>query len=102
MWRVETEVGDQRLREALDGELRRAVGGVGDVRAERRPEAVDAARVDDVAFLAGEQQRQERARAEVDAAPADAEGAIPLRPFIGDEAAATADAGVVEQQVDVL
>ena len=45
---VEAQVGDQRLGESLHGELGAAVGGVRDARAERRPEAVHAARVDDV------------------------------------------------------
>src|SRR5690606_39198849 len=42
------------------------------------------------------------ATAVVHTPPADPEGAFPLRPVVGDEAAATADAGVVEHEVDVV
>jgi hypothetical protein len=38
----------------------------------------------------------------IDAAPADREGLVPLGPLSGNEAAAAADAGVVEQKVDVV
>ncbi|MGY4312482.1 hypothetical protein ACVWW1_001785 [Bradyrhizobium sp. JR3.5] len=47
-------------------------------------------------------QRQEGADAEIDAAPADVEGALPLLARVGEQAAATADAGVVEQQMDLV
>ena len=40
--------------------------------------------------------------AEVHATPADVERRLPLGAVVGDEAATTADAGVVEQQVDVV
>ena len=72
------EVGDQRLGEALHRELGGAVGGVRHAGAERRPEAVDAAGVDDVAVVGLQQHRQEGAGAVVDAAPADVEGPLPL------------------------
>jgi hypothetical protein len=55
-----------------------------------------------VALARLHQQRQERARGVVDAAPAHAERLLPQRAIAGDEAAAATDAGVVEQQVDVI
>ena len=70
--------------------------------AERRPEPVDAAGVDDVRPRPGQQQRQERPGAEVDAAPAHGEDLVPLLAGVDDEAAAAADPGVVEQQVEVI
>ncbi|MGY4217385.1 hypothetical protein ACVMFB_003884 [Bradyrhizobium sp. USDA 4522] len=39
---------------------------------------------------------------EIDAAPADVEGALPLLARVGEQAAAATDAGVVEQQVDLV
>ena len=75
----------QRLGEALHRELGRAVGGVREPGPERGPEAVDAAGVDDVALVRRDQHRQERARAVVDAAPADPEGALPLRATVDEE-----------------
>ena len=51
-------------------------------------------------LVGGQQHRQEGARGVVDPAPADVEGLLPLAPVAGDETAAAADAGVVEQQVD--
>ena len=60
--RVHAEVLDQRLGEPLHRELRRAVGRVRDARAERGPEAVHAARVHEVAGVAGHQQRHEGPR----------------------------------------
>ena len=48
------------------------------------------------------QQRQEGADTEIDAAPADVEGALPLLARRGEQAAAAADAGIVEQQVDLV
>ena len=71
-------------------------------RAERSPEAVDAGRIDDVRLVGAAQHRQERAAAVVDPAPADVEGLFPLGAGRIDEAAAAADAGVVEQQVDLV
>jgi hypothetical protein len=47
-------------------------------------------------------QRQEGAHAEIDAAPADVEGALPLIARAGEQAAAAADAGIVEQQMDLV
>ena len=100
--RVHPQVGDQRLGEALDRELGRAVSGVRHGRAQAGPEAVDAADIDDAAHRAGHQHRHERPGAEIHAEPVDVEGALPVGPPTGDEAAATGRAGVVEQQVDVV
>ena len=104
MRRVQPQVSDQGLGETFDGEFGRAVGGVRHARPQAGPEAVDAADVDDAAAGPRHQQRQERPGAEVDATPADVEAALPsftLVALAGDKAAAAADAGVVEQQVDV-
>ena len=76
---VDPEVLEQRLGEALHGELRRAVGGVRDAGTERCPETVHAAGVDEVAVVAGDEQRDEGPCAVVDAAPADRERLVPLR-----------------------
>ena len=51
---------------------------------------------------AGDEQRDERPAAVVDAAPADLERAVPLLAAGEDEAAAAADAGVVEHEVHVV
>jgi hypothetical protein len=96
MRRVDAQIGDQRLGEAFDGEFCRAVGGVRDARPDRGPEAVDAARVDDMAFLGLLQHRQKRTRAVVDAAPADVKGALPFLAAVRKHAAAAADPGIVE------
>ena len=69
---------------------------------DRGPKAVDAAGVDDVALLGVLQHRQKRAGAVIDAAPADVERALPFVAAIGKHAAAAADTGVVEQQVDLV
>ena len=50
-----------------------------------------------MALVRLQQQRQEGADAEIDAAPADVEGALPLVARIGEQAAAAANAGIVEQ-----
>jgi len=63
---------------------------------------VDAAGIDDVALLGVLQHRQKRAGAVIDAAPADVERALPFVAAIGNHAAAAADTGVVEQQVDLV
>src|SRR5882762_9978588 len=55
-----------------------------------------------MALVSPKQQRQEGANAEIDAAPADVEGALPLLARIGEQAAAAADAGIVEQQMDLV
>ena len=47
-------------------------------------------------------QRQEHPRADIDPAPADVEGPLPALPRVGDDRAAAADAGVVEEIVDVV
>src|SRR5204862_338076 len=80
----------QRLGEALHRELRGAIGRVRDAGAERRPEPVHARGVRDVALVARDQQRHERPAAVVDAAPADAERAVPVVTRAGDERAAAA------------
>ena len=98
--RVQPEIGHQRFGEPLHREFRGAVGGVGDAGADRGPEAVDAGGVDDVALVGLHQHRQEGADAEIDPAPADVEGPFPLLARVGEQAAAAADAGVVEQQMD--
>src|SRR5271167_5119017 len=46
--------------------------------------------------------RQKRAGAVIDAAPADVERALPFVAAVGNHAAAAADTGVVEQQVDLV
>ena len=56
----------------------------------------------EVALGRRHQQRDERPAAVVDAAPADRERAVPLGPVADDEAAAAADAGVVEHEVHVV
>ena len=48
------------------------------------------------------QHRQKGAGVVVDAAPADVEGPFPFLAAVGDHAAAAADAGVVEQQMDLV
>ena len=102
MRRVHGEIGDQGLGETLHRELGGAVGGVRHARAERGPEAVDAAGIDNVRLVGRLQHRQERPGAEIDPAPADVEGPLPLVARSGDDAAATTDPGVVEQQMDVV
>src|SRR5258707_197693 len=101
MRRVDAEVVDQRLGESLHREFRGAVGGVRLAHV-GGPEAVDAGDVDDVTFVRLQQKRQKGAYAEIDAAPADVEGALPLRSRVGDHAAAAADASIVEQQMDLV
>ena len=102
MGRVVGEIGDQRLAEALDRELRRAVRGVCALGIQSRPETVDAAGVDQVRIGACEQHRHERPGTVVDAEPADVEGALPLVAGIAREASTAGDARVVEQQVDMV
>src|SRR5947207_1703738 len=97
----------ERARRAVDGAgcsrgSRRAVGGVRDAGTERRPEPVHTARVDDVRVVAGDDQIGEGAHAVVDAAPADGEGLVPRVAWTREEAVPATDAGVVEQQVDVV
>ena len=99
---VEREVGDQRFGEALHRELRGAIRGMRTGRPERGPETVDAAGVDDVVRVGLLHYRQEGAGAVVDAAPAHVERPLPLLAAVGDHAAAAANSGVVEQQVDLV
>src|SRR6516165_885696 len=98
--RVDPQIGDQRLGETLYGKFRRGIGRLRQVRPDRGPKAVDAAGVDNVTLLGLQQQRQESARTVVDAAPADIEGPLPFLTAVDDQAAATADTGIVEQQMD--
>ncbi len=102
MRRVQLEVGHQRLGEALHRELGGAVGGMGGVRPDAGPKSVDAAGVDDVALVRLQHHRQKGAAPQIDPAPADVEGPLPLFARIIDETAAPGDAGVVEQQVDLV
>src|SRR6516162_9864209 len=71
-------------------------------RADRGPEAVDAAGIDDVAFLRLLQHRQEGAGAVVDAAPADVERLFPLLAAMREHAAATANTGIVEEKMELI
>ena len=98
---VEPKVVYQPLGESPDGELRCAVGGVRHVASERGPEAVDAAGVDDMSFLTCQQHGQESPAHEIDAVPTDVEGPLPLLLGTRDKAAATPNARIVEQQIDV-
>src|SRR4030081_3231780 len=102
MRRVQTEIVYQRLGESLHGEFGRAVGGVRDAHADGGPETVDAAGVDDVTLSGLHQHRQKGADAEINPAPADVEGSFPLLPGVGEQAAAAPDAGIVEQQMDLV
>ena len=102
VWGVHLQIGDQGFGEALHGELRRRVGGVGTVGSDGCVEAVDARRVDHCALGCGGDEWQEDAAAEVDAAPDDIEGPFPRRPLGLEHGATTGDAGVVEQQMDVV
>ena len=72
------------------------------MRAERGPEAVHAARVHEVAFLARDQHGQEGARPEVDAVPAHREGLLPLLARGFNQAAAAPDSCVVEDEIHVI
>ncbi len=98
---VHAQVLDERLGEPLDRELGRGVRGLRHPLAERRPEAVDAAGVDQDALRAVDEQRQEGPGAVVNAPEVDREDPLPLLAGIGDEASAPADAGVAEHQVHV-
>src|SRR6516225_3219963 len=71
-------------------------------RADRGPEAVDAAGIDDMAFLRLLQHRQEGAGAVVDAAPADVERLFPLLAAMREHAAATANTGIVEEKMELI
>jgi hypothetical protein len=53
-----------------------------------------------VALLGLHQQRQKSARTVVDATPADVECPLPFLAAVDDEAAAAADTGIIEQQMD--
>src|SRR3954454_16572714 len=102
MRRVDPQISDQRLREPLDGEFRGRIGSMWDAWPDRGPEAVDATGVDDVAFLGVLQQRQKRAGAVIGAAPKDFNPAPTSVAAIGTHAAAAAETGFVEQQVDLV
>ncbi len=102
MRRVDPQVGDQRLSEPLDREFGGRIGGMRDAWSDRRPKAVNAAGIDDVALLGVLQHWQKRAGAVIDTAPANVERALPFVAAIGNHAAAAADTSVVEQQVDFV
>ena len=99
---VQPQVGLQRFAEALHRELGGAVGGVRHVGTDGSPEAVDARCVDDMAAIGLEHHRQEGPCAVVDTEPADVEGPLPFAALVQEHAAAAADAGIVEQQVDLV
>ena len=88
---------DQRLGESLHREFGGAVGRVRHAQSDRGPEPVDAGSIDDVALIGLYKQRQKGADAEINPAPADVECPFPLLARVGEQAAAAADAGVVEQ-----
>src|SRR5690349_10245959 len=69
---------------------------------DRRPKAVDAAGIDDVALLGVLQHWQKRSGAVIDTAPANVERALPFVAAIRNHAAAAADTSVVEQQMDLV
>src|SRR5690348_7361412 len=71
-------------------------------RPDRRPETVDAAGVDDVALLRLLQHGQKKAGAVVDPAPADVERPFPLLAAMREHAAAAADTGIVEEEMDLV
>ncbi len=100
MRRVEPEIVDQRLGKSLYREFGGAVGGVRRAEPDRGPEPVDARGIDDMALVGLEQHRQEGADPQVNPAPANVEGPFPLLARAGEQAAAAADPGVVEQQMD--
>src|SRR5205823_6898463 len=90
------------LGKSLHRELGGGIGGVRNAGADGRPESVDAGSVDDVGLIGLQEQRHERADTEIDSTPADVEGALPLLPAVGEQAAAAADPGIVEQQMDLV
>ena len=55
-----------------------------------------------MALVGLQQHRQEGANPEIDPAPANAKGPFPLLTRVGEQAAAAANAGVVEQQMDLV
>ncbi len=99
---VDAQVGDQRLGKALHRELGGGIGGLRDVGRDEGPEAVHARRIDDMAGIGAAQQRHEGPGAEIDAAPADVERALPFIALVDEEVAAAADAGIVEQEMDAV
>src|SRR6266849_3131778 len=99
---VDSEVGDERFGEAFHCEFRRGIGGVRNARSYRCPKTIDAARIDDVAFVRPLQHRQESPCAVIDATPADVERLLPFLTAAGDQATTAADACVVEQQMDLV
>src|ERR1700722_14812216 len=102
MWGGQAEIINQSLRESLYRKFRGTVGGVRYTRPDRGPEPVDARSVDDMALVSLHQHRQEGADAEINPAPADIEGPFPLLARIGEQAAATADASIIEQQMNLV
>src|ERR1700733_13680663 len=102
VWGVQAEIVDQSFGEALYGKFRSAVGGVRYTRPDRGPEPVDAGSIDDMALVSLHQHRQEGTDAEINPSPADIEGPFPLLARVGEQTAATADAGVIEKQMNLF
>jgi hypothetical protein len=99
---IQPQIADQGFGKTLHREFCGAVGGMRHRRSERAPEAVDTRGVDDMARVSLQQHRHEDARSEIDPAPADSKSPLPLLAGAGEQAAAAADAGVVEQQMDLV
>src|ERR1700739_3064563 len=102
VWSVQAEIVDQRFGESLYRKFRSTVGGVRRTRPDRGPEPVDAGSIDDMALVSLHQHRQEGADGKITPAPADIEGPFPLLARMGEQAPATADAGIIEQQMDLV
>ncbi len=96
------QIGDQRLAKALDREFRRGISSVRHRRSDRRPKPIDTAGVDDVTLVRLLEHGQEGAGVEINPSPADIEDAFPFIAGVGDDTAAAADSGIVEQQVDLV
>src|SRR2546423_9064863 len=102
MGSVEPEIVDQRFAESFDREFGGAVGSMRYAHSHGSPETVDTAGVDDVTLVGLDQHWKEGADSEIDATPADVERSFPLLPRVGEKAAAAPDAGIIEQQVDLV
>ena len=100
--RIQAQVGDEGFGEALDRKLGSRIGGMRHAGAKTGPEAIDAADVHQMAARAGHQHRQEGARPEIHAEPDHIESPLPLAAITGHKTATAADAGVIEEQIDVL
>src|SRR5262249_38207587 len=69
---------------------------------QRRPKAVDAARIDNMRCIGLHQHRQEGTRTEIDATPADVEGPLPLCAAVAKKASTTANSSIVEEQLKLV